>query len=204
MAIEVVPLTEADIPGAIQVIQRAFEDDPYYKWVFDASTSMIHNRPLPLSLESPAGWLHSQLPSLRVGTPGIKGGSFRSINSSLIYDILDMGGLRTNRYWIWKENQQKAQAQIWDDPRGYYFCNIVAVSPEAQGKGIGKLLFETVIKRADQEGIKCYLESSKNVPNVQIYEGMGFEMSREMECRDGSDACMRYDPYDYRNTYINA
>jgi hypothetical protein len=31
MTIEVVPLTEDDIPGAIQVIQRAFEDDPYYK-----------------------------------------------------------------------------------------------------------------------------------------------------------------------------
>lgn len=66
----------------------------------------------------------------------------------------------------------------------------MAVSPEAQGKGIGKLLFETVTKRADQEGIKCYLESSKNVPNVQIYEGMGFEMSREMECKDGDDTCM--------------
>lgn len=38
MPIEVVSLTEADISGAIQVIQRAFEDDPYFKWVFDAST----------------------------------------------------------------------------------------------------------------------------------------------------------------------
>ena len=38
MAIEVVPLTEADIPGAIQVIQQAFADDPYFKWVFDEST----------------------------------------------------------------------------------------------------------------------------------------------------------------------
>jgi hypothetical protein len=35
MAIEVVNLTEADIPGAIQVIQQAFADDPYFKWVFD-------------------------------------------------------------------------------------------------------------------------------------------------------------------------
>jgi hypothetical protein len=35
MAIEVVPLTEADIPGAIEVIQQAFTDDPYFKWVFD-------------------------------------------------------------------------------------------------------------------------------------------------------------------------
>lgn len=38
MTIEVVPLTEADIPGAIQVIQQAFADDPYFKWVFDESS----------------------------------------------------------------------------------------------------------------------------------------------------------------------
>jgi hypothetical protein len=49
MAIEVVPLTEADIPGAIQVIQRAFEDDPYYKWVFDAST-VCHIIPLNIKI----------------------------------------------------------------------------------------------------------------------------------------------------------
>jgi hypothetical protein len=37
MAIEVFDLTEADIPGAIEVIQQAFADDPYFKWVFDSS-----------------------------------------------------------------------------------------------------------------------------------------------------------------------
>lgn len=100
------------------------------------------------------------------------------------------GGLRTNRYWIWKERQAEAQGAIWNDPQGYYFCNIVAVSPEAQGKGVGRLLFEAVTKRADKEGVKCYLESSKSVPNVAIYKRMGFEMSKEMECRDGEDACM--------------
>lgn len=100
------------------------------------------------------------------------------------------GGLHTRRYWIWKDRQHAAQSQIWDDPRGYYFCNIVAVSPEAQGKGVGRLLFEAVTKQADREGVKCYLESSKSVPNVQIYERMGFEMRKEMECRDGEDVCM--------------
>lgn len=50
------------------------------------------------------------------------------------------------------------------------------------------MLFEAVTERADRERVKCYLESSKSVPNVQIYERIGFEM--EMECRDGADACM--------------
>lgn len=100
------------------------------------------------------------------------------------------GGLISRRYWIWKERQAEAQGAIWDDPKGYYFCNIVAVKPDAQGGGIGRKLFEIVTDRADREGVKSYLESSRNEPNVQIYEKMGFEMKREMECRDGDDACM--------------
>lgn len=37
MTIEVVDLAYADIPGAIEVIQQAFADDPYFKWAFDSS-----------------------------------------------------------------------------------------------------------------------------------------------------------------------
>ncbi|KAF9885114.1 hypothetical protein FE257_000754 [Aspergillus nanangensis] len=150
MSIEVVPLTVEDIPGAIEVIQQAFAEDPYFVWVFNSSKSLNNLR----------HW--------------------------------GRGGLNSKRYWIWKDRQQEAHNAIWDDPRGYYFCNIVAVSPGSQGKGIGRKLFETVTDRADEEGVKCYLESSRNVPNVKIYEKMGFTMSREMECRDGADACMLY------------
>jgi len=102
---------------------------------------------------------------------------------------LGHGGLNTRRYWIWKARQQEAQKEVWTDPRGYYFCNIVAVSPDAQGKGIGRKLFEVVTDRADREGIKCYLESSKMFPNVEIYRKMGFEMVRVMDCVDGKDVC---------------
>lgn len=52
MAIEVIDLTEADIPGAIQVIQQAFADDPYYKWVFDASTVLNQSLTTILFLET--------------------------------------------------------------------------------------------------------------------------------------------------------
>lgn len=78
------------------------------------------------------------------------------------------------------------------------FCNIVTVSPEAQGKGIGKLLFKHVEDQADKEGRKCYLESSRAVPNLKIYERLGFRLAREMICDDDGNAitlyCMVRDP----------
>lgn len=95
------------------------------------------------------------------------------------------GGLSTQRYWIWKARQAEAQKELWTSDNGYYFCNIVTVLPEAQGKGVGRKLMEEVLRSADERGIWCYLESSRKVPNVSIYEKFGFELAREMECKDG-------------------
>ena len=61
--------------------------------------------------------------------------------------------------------------------------------PNEQGRGIGKSLFKTITDQADSEGRKCYLESSKDVPNVKIYERMGFRLRKEMECEDDGVVC---------------
>jgi GNAT superfamily N-acetyltransferase len=64
--------------------------------------------------------------------------------------------------------------------------------PSEQGKGIGRALFEEVTKKADAEGIKCYLESSRDEPNIKIYEAMGFHFVREMDCDDDGVVCKLY------------
>lgn len=42
---------------------------------------------------------------------------------------------------------------------------------------------------ADKEGKRCYLESSKGEPNVEIYKKMGFEVVDEVDCVDGEVKC---------------
>jgi GNAT superfamily N-acetyltransferase len=71
------------------------------------------------------------------------------------------------RYYIWKQKQAEAQSEIWTDPKGYYFLNIMVVLPGQQGKGIGKALAGEVTKMADNKGMKCYLESSRDTPNMK-------------------------------------
>lgn len=46
-AMEVVPLTESDIPNTIEIIQQAFADDPYFKWAFDQATVCMPPAPNP-------------------------------------------------------------------------------------------------------------------------------------------------------------
>ena len=77
---------------------------------------------------------------------------------------------------------------MWTDPKGYYFLNIMVVQPSAQGKGIGKLMMNAVTEQADAQGLKCYLESSRDVPNMAIYGRFGFRFAKELECDDNGTA----------------
>jgi GNAT superfamily N-acetyltransferase len=92
------------------------------------------------------------------------------------------------RYYIWKDAQASAQSTLWTDPRGYYFLNIMVVVPEAQGKGVGAKLMKAVTDDADAKNMRCYLESSRDVPNIAIYGRLGFKFQKEMVCDDDGDA----------------
>jgi GNAT superfamily N-acetyltransferase len=64
----------------------------------------------------------------------------------------------------------------------------MVVIPKAQGRGVGRLMMETVTDQADAEDLNCYLESSRDVPNMQIYGRFGFKFAKELECDDDGTA----------------
>ncbi|KAK5681920.1 hypothetical protein LTS10_006454 [Elasticomyces elasticus] len=220
MPIRVSDITEQDIPGAITCIQQAFKDDPYNHWVFDKANFSYERNAVSLGIRCRWGmqhalfhvakdttdnkvigvacWLPPRSPSAPATWHEWAGDWWlwsQQVRMNLWYG---RGGLNVKRYWIWKAQQAAAQAALWDDEKGYYFCNIVTVLPEAQGQGVGKLLFKHVTDQADKEGKKCYLESSRAEPNMTIYEKMGFDLAKEMVCDDEGEAitlyCMMREP----------
>ncbi|KAG4432665.1 hypothetical protein IFR05_011843 [Cadophora sp. M221] len=216
MTIQISRLTEADIPGAVTAIQQAFADDPYNLWVYNDRTKLNLNRNR-VSLGIRCRWGISNalfyvakefddnekvlgiamwMPP-RPAEPKETWGEWwegwkmwtQQVGMNLWYG---RGGLNVKRYYIWKDRQAEAQSEIWTDPKGYYFLNIMVVLPGQQGKGIGKLLAREVTKMADEEGKRCYLESSRDVPNMKIYESMGFHFVKQMDCDDEGDICKLY------------
>lgn len=214
MPITITSLTESDIPGAVKCIQDAFAQDPYNHWVFsDRANFSLQRNSVSLGIRCRWGIAHALfhvakdpassepdkvlgvacwLPPKSPSTPqtwsewmGDWWLWFEQVKMNMRYG---RGGLSVKRYYIWKAAQAEAQGELWDDEKGYYFCNIVTVLPEAQGSGIGKMLFEKVSKQADSEGRKCYLESSRAEPNMEIYKRMGFKLVKEMVCDD--EVCM--------------
>ncbi|EMC98264.1 hypothetical protein BAUCODRAFT_418887 [Baudoinia panamericana UAMH 10762] len=222
MRIAVYDIQEKDIPGAITCIQQAFKDDPYNHWVFDRATFSYKRNAVSLGIrcqwgrhyalfhvakdiDDPSGnilgvacWLPPKDPQAPRTWNDFAGDWwlwFEQVRMNFWYG---RGGLNVKRYYIWKASQATAQSELWKDPNGYYFCNIVTVLPEAQGRGIGRLLFKHVTDVADQEGRKCYLESSRAEPNMAIYGKMGFKLAKEMVCDDDGQAitlyCMMREP----------
>jgi len=216
MPIEISPITTSDIPSVVECIQLAFDDDPYSNWAFDKRPGQFNKQRNFASLKAKCEWgirnalfyvaKDSDRPDGAVLGVSMWMKPRRADEGQTWSEWVDeyilwlkqgwnlvryqgRGGLKTNRYWIWKREQAQAQAEIWTDPDGYYFCNIVTVRPGIQGKGIGRMLFEVVTKMADQEGRQCYLESSKDKPNIAIYEKMGFQLVKKMACEDGEDVC---------------
>ncbi|KAK3069962.1 hypothetical protein LTR53_011271 [Teratosphaeriaceae sp. CCFEE 6253] len=224
MPITVSNIAERDIPGAITCIQQAFKDDPYNHWVFDKSDFSFERNAVSLGIRCRWGMQHAlfhvakdpsssqpdqvlgvacwlpprdpQAPETWHDWAGNWWLWLEQVRMNLWYG---RGGLNVRRYWLWKQRQAEAQAGLQPQtPNGYYFCNIVTVLPEAQGRGIGKLLFKHVTDRADVEGRQCYLESSRATPNMEIYQKLGFGLAKEMVCDDEGTAitlfCMIREP----------
>ncbi len=59
----------------------------------------------------------------------------------------------------------------------------LGVEPGQQQQGIGSLLIKPVLKRADEEGLPCYLETMKEV-NLAFYGKHGFRVGgRKTNCQ---------------------
>lgn len=58
----------------------------------------------------------------------------------------------------------------------FHYLGLLAVAPEAQGRGVGSTLVRTGLARADRDGVACYLETGTEA-NVGFYRRFGFDVS---------------------------
>lgn len=57
--------------------------------------------------------------------------------------------------------------------RGFWYVGFLAVDPDCQGQGVGSVLLQSVVDKADKEDLPVYLETG-NPRNVPWYEKFGF------------------------------
>ncbi|GIZ48000.1 hypothetical protein CKM354_001107500 [Cercospora kikuchii] len=62
---------------------------------------------------------------------------------------------------------------------GHWYLEIIATDPAYQGKGAGSLMMQYGLKKADEQGVRAFLEASPDA--VRLYEKAGFREARHLD-----------------------
>jgi ribosomal protein S18 acetylase RimI-like enzyme len=176
------PLRKAepgDIPQLARMFAHAFWHDPFVEWIVRADARRDARRELlflitlnalssgleqTYTVESLAGcvvWRRSRdckLPLLR--------------QLALVPGFCRVGGLgRINALVRAFAHLDELHERYAPEPHQY--LHVVGVSPEHQGRGLGRSLLLPALRRFDQQGEPAYLETFKP-SNVPFYEKLGF------------------------------
>jgi GNAT superfamily N-acetyltransferase len=184
-----VRLTDSQVEMAVRALNRAFmTDDPVWTFLFPgefARTEMLDwmfNVVVRYSLQ------HGQVYT----TPDISGAAcwLPPGKAELKYfSLLRLAGMPPmSALYLGADGMRNAlDAMMHTEKlhkklmRGkHWYLWLLGVEPEQQGQGIGSLLLEPVLSRADQEGCPCYLETQTE-ENVAFYRNHGFEVVHEGE-----------------------
>jgi ribosomal protein S18 acetylase RimI-like enzyme len=80
-------------------------------------------------------------------------------------------------------NQFEAQAELLHQRHAsqpHWYLWALGVDPAHQGTGLGSILLQPVLARADADNTACYLET-QNRENLPFYEKHGFQVSQQQE-----------------------
>ena len=66
----------------------------------------------------------------------------------------------------------------------FWYLGLLAVAPEAQGRGVGSALVRAGLARADRDGVGTFLETGTE-RNVAFYQRLGFRATRQILIQDG-------------------
>ena len=171
----------ADAPAVIEVLARAFDDDPWVNWLARKGARRaaairelfaVSLRDLALrhgecwttdSVEGAALWIPPG--EWKVGFWD----QLRFVPSAM--RISGAGRL----FEIAKGTTSIAKAH--PSERHWYLLQL-GVDPPAQGKGIGRRLMAPILERCDREKIAAYLETARE-SNLGFYRRDGFEITSE-------------------------
>ncbi|GAB3852770.1 GNAT family N-acetyltransferase [Nocardioides maradonensis] len=175
------PMTPADAEAAAAILTEAFHHDPVLTWLIPYE----HRRKPALetffALETQHVLQHSDsLLAARRGTPrGVllvlpphhwKTSFLEQLRSARA--LLSIFGARIGR-----ANALQSRLNRLHPREPHYYIPLIGVATSAQGTGVGSLLLEELIARADAEGLPIYLEAT-SPDSARLYRRHGFVTKR--------------------------
>lgn len=181
------PIAGVACPEAGAVLARAFRDDPVTCAVLrDLSPSERLRRLIPafsilleasLERSRPLGvWEGRRIVGVSLAHPP---GAYPLPLTAQVMMILRTsrrsGLYGLGRWMRWLRGIDRMH------PRSpYHYLEHLGVEPALQGQRIGSMLLEALTKRADSEGLPCFLETA-NAANLPLYERFDFRIVDEAQ-----------------------
>ena len=180
--------TDADTGRIVEMLVRAFEDDPVAGFMFANEKRRPKSLRTFFSIQIRADYLKTG----EVWTTDDRRGAalWGPPNKPLpnVRDLLRLLPLLPALFP--PRHMQKALRALFvvesfRPKYPHWYLATLGTDPPAQGHGIGSVLMSSMIERIDREGTPAYLESSKE-RNVPFYSRFGFKVTKELRAVDGA------------------
>ncbi|MHB8329086.1 MAG: GNAT family N-acetyltransferase [Acidimicrobiales bacterium] len=182
------PATGADVARLVEVLARAFDDDPVACFMFRGE----HRRRRGLRrffgvqlrhmyLDDGEVWTTPDTAGVAVWAPPTKARpGWRDLwhLSPLVPQLLAMGRSLPDAARLLAEVDRSRPKEA------HWYLATLGTDPDRQGHGVGSALLRTVLRRVDEQGMGAYLESSKQ-RNVSFYARHGFAVTGEIQVPHG-------------------
>ncbi|MEU7565051.1 GNAT family N-acetyltransferase [Streptomyces fradiae] len=188
------PITDTDIPTAVDTLARAFADYPYTRHVIAADGHEERIRRYQELCLARIGMVYGRVWVADEGR-AVAVWAVPGQDPSPAFAELGplLGELSGDRAAV-SETAHAAMAPYRPKEPGW-FLETVATAPEAQGKGLGSAVLAPGIQEAERTGCPAFLETS-SAANVRFYERLGFEVTADVQLPDDGPRtwCMRRNP----------
>ncbi len=185
-----VSLATSQVEEGAAVLARAFQHDPMMQYLVSDSARMLDvtlrfyraNIQMGLlygevhttrSMEGVAVWVSPENADLSFG---------QVIRTGLLTATLSMGLDAFIRLMRQAPSLLREKKQVITRP--HWALLFIGIEPSQQGKGLGTVLIQPILTRADAEGIPCYLDST-NERNLTFYKRHGFEVAAQGSAAKG-------------------
>jgi len=181
---EAVDGTAGDITELSGVLQRAFETDPFHRWVLRSDRAWRQGSDRLWACVLSMSVFNGKL----LTTPDLAGAAIWSPPG---YEAPAMGALRALVTLGWYsgtrlptllkgfslQDEHKPDAPHW-------YLYAIGTDPQQQGRGVGSALIRPMLELCDNQGLAAHLDTNTE-SNVRFYEGHGFRVSGEFDLPDG-------------------
>ncbi|MDT0268836.1 GNAT family N-acetyltransferase [Streptomyces sp. DSM 44915] len=188
------PLTDADVPTAVDTLARAFADYPFTRHVIAADGHQERIRRFQELCLTVVGmaygrvWVADEARAVAVWTTPERdpAPALAEIGSVL-------GELAGDRAAAFESAERVIAPHRPAEP--VWFLNTVGVAPEAWGRGLGGAVLAPGVAAAARAGCPAFLETSSE-RNVRFYQRLGFTVTAEVPLPDGGPTtwCLRREP----------